>query len=59
MTGMQIDKNKLKEITQILFIEAIEQKTCLQQKLLYFTILNVELTILVKTFRLLMRSLIS
>jgi hypothetical protein len=56
---MQIDKNKLKEIRQILFIEAIEQKTCLQQKLLYFTILNVELTILAKTFRLLMRSLIS
>jgi hypothetical protein len=37
---MQIDKNKLKEIKQILFIEAIEQKRCLQPKLLYFTILK-------------------
>jgi hypothetical protein len=56
---MQIDKNKLKEIKQILFIEAIEQKKYLQPKLLYFTIINAELTILAKTFRLLMCSLIS
>ena len=56
---MQIDKNKLKEIRPILFIEVIKQKRCLQQKLSYFTTLNFELTILAKTFRLLMRSFIS
>ena len=34
------DKNKLKEIKPILFIETIEQKRCLQLKLLYFTTLK-------------------